>query len=426
MNGVALLVALSALGIDHTWRSTQEGQVEYVLQVEPVFLQALIDGQEIKSELPPAMQRADRICIRIGSSSLKQLDRVAPDWPDLRQPAERQATERAIEVPPAIYADAAGQAYKSYEVTHGWTPAGDEESQYLLQIDPTLVKSLREGDELYAAILPEAGEVRSFVITAGREDLPRQSAKPAVAVAQLQTRGAGEASADPTLTDLTQPEAGSVYGDGQASVTRPPPGASAPLRSGMRPGWNISDAQDAGNQTAIPYAAGQSPATTLQPPDTSLLDVPPFDHEQFSGRTTSGGTRAGTTAAGSGAAAVKNTAPRHPSQQPATSSRPNVRGQDRRIAQENDWQVEEPEARLASRTTAPPSSMIDDSPRRGTTTRSAESAADKEPQFPVLPFTLSLFALFLSLGGNLYLAWTAAEFYSRYKLAVERLRSAAR
>ncbi|HZN35927.1 MAG TPA: hypothetical protein VFB80_18990, partial [Pirellulaceae bacterium] len=365
-----------------------------------------------------------RICIRIGSSSLKQLDRVAPDWPDLRQPVERQATEPAIEVPPAIYADAAGQAYKSYEVTHGWTPAGDEESQYLLQIDPTLVKSLREGDELYVAILPEAGEVRSFVITAGREELPRQSAKPAVTVAQLQTRATGGASADPTLTDLTQPEAGSVYGDSQAPVTRPPPGASAPLRSGTQPGWNISDAQDAGNQTG-PYAAGQ-PATPLQPPDTSLLDVPAFDHEQFTGRKTGGGTRVGTTAAGSGAAAVKKPSPRYPSQQPSTSSRSNVRGQDRRIAQENDWQVEEPEARLASRTTAAPSSMMDDSPRRGTSTRGAESAADKEPQFPVLPFTLSLFALFLSLGGNLYLAWTAAEFYSRYKLAVERLRSAAR
>ena len=31
-------------------------------------------------------------------------------------------------------------------------------------------------------------------------------------------------------------------------------------------------------------------------------------------------------------------------------------------------------------------------------------------------------ALFLSIGGNLYLGWTAAEFYSRYRLAIERMR----
>jgi hypothetical protein len=31
--------------------------------------------------------------------------------------------------------------------------------------------------------------------------------------------------------------------------------------------------------------------------------------------------------------------------------------------------------------------------------------------------------LFVSLGSNLYLVWTAMEFYSRYRLAVERLRT---
>ena len=36
------------------------------------------------------------------------------------------------------------------------------------------------------------------------------------------------------------------------------------------------------------------------------------------------------------------------------------------------------------------------------------------------------FALFLSIGANLYLGWTAGEYYSRYRLATERLRSASR
>ena len=33
------------------------------------------------------------------------------------------------------------------------------------------------------------------------------------------------------------------------------------------------------------------------------------------------------------------------------------------------------------------------------------------------------FFLFISVGANLYLGWTVMEFYSRYKLAVERLRT---
>jgi hypothetical protein len=43
-----------------------------------------------------------------------------------------------------------------------------------------------------------------------------------------------------------------------------------------------------------------------------------------------------------------------------------------------------------------------------------------------MPLMFTVFALFLSIGGNLYLGWTAAEFYSRYRLATERLRSAGR
>jgi hypothetical protein len=427
MNGVALLVALSALGVDHTWRSTPDSQVEYVLQVEPVFLQALADGQEIKSELPPIIQRVDRICIRIGSGGLKKLDRIAPDWPDLNQPAERQATQReAPGVPLAIYVKAGDQAYQSYELTHGWRPAGNDESQYLVQLDPELVRSLGEGDELYAAILPEAGAVRSFVITAGREALPRQSARPPVTVAQLQTRTGGGPSADPTLTDLTQPEADSVYGGG-VPAAESPERAPAPLRSGMQPGWNVSDAGEPDNRAGRYSPTGQPPATPLHPPNTSILDVPQFDEEQFPQRRSVGGnTGAGPTATQGGTPAAKTRAPRYTSQPQSPPSRPVDRGEDRRTAAENNWQSEEPEARVATRTTAVPGTTGDDLPRRSTSPSGDTASQEKKPEFPVLPFTLSLFALFLSLGGNLYLAWTAAEFYSRYKLAVERLRSAAR
>jgi hypothetical protein len=36
------------------------------------------------------------------------------------------------------------------------------------------------------------------------------------------------------------------------------------------------------------------------------------------------------------------------------------------------------------------------------------------------------FALFFSIGGNLYLAYTALEYHNRYRSALERLRAAAR
>ncbi len=42
---------------------------------------------------------------------------------------------------------------------------------------------------------------------------------------------------------------------------------------------------------------------------------------------------------------------------------------------------------------------------------------------PWWPMVFVTFFLFVSLGANLYLVWTAMEFYSRYRLAVERLRT---
>jgi hypothetical protein len=82
--------------------------------------------------------------------------------------------------------------------------------------------------------------------------------------------------------------------------------------------------------------------------------------------------------------------------------------------------------RIASRTpplanTAPlPAPQINPA----STTKAASDAAAAESRWMPLMFTV--FALFLSIGGNLYLGWTAAEFYSRYRLATERLRSAGR
>lgn len=55
-------------------------------------------------------------------------------------------------------------------------------------------------------------------------------------------------------------------------------------------------------------------------------------------------------------------------------------------------------------------------------TNAAQPPVVAKPQ-PWWPMVFVTFFLFVSLGGNLYLIWTAMEFYSRYRLAVERLRT---
>jgi hypothetical protein len=84
------------------------------------------------------------------------------------------------------------------------------------------------------------------------------------------------------------------------------------------------------------------------------------------------------------------------------------------------FQPQYPEARVAA---LPPSPTL-----TPTTTVGINNAARTLPQAekPWGPLLFVTFALFFSIGGNLYLAYTALEFHSRYRSAIERLRAAAR
>jgi hypothetical protein len=80
-----------------------------------------------------------------------------------------------------------------------------------------------------------------------------------------------------------------------------------------------------------------------------------------------------------------------------------------------------PDNRLASLSNTPLSRATSELDNRSTT--AAPAQPEEKPYWWLL---LSLMMLFFSIGANLYLGWTLAEFYSRYRLAVERLRSSGR
>jgi hypothetical protein len=405
MQGVALLVALSALGVDTAWRQTDDGQVEYVLQIEPVFLSALAEGKEIASELPRGVERVDRLCIRIGSGSLRSLAKTAPDWPELDEAAAQHAAAKSPpDAPLAVYVKPNGDLYASHDLTHGWQPASETETTYLIQLAPDLIAQLEEGDEIYASVLPNAGKVSGFSITAGTKAVTRKSVAlpPVVNTAQFQAPGPRTSSPAvdaPLATDLTGGESGSIYGGAEVTDL----GTDAATG-----GSNLTGQRNLGQGNF-----GQSKGSLLQPPVNQPLDVPSFDRSQFGQRqpATSGGVKAGSTRPAPRSSAGSIPASRQTAQPPAWDA---------------GLEEEEPLPRVASRTTVGSNLGQNELPQRRTNQASTSTAEEKEPEFPAMPFTLSLFALFLSIGANLYLGWTAAEFYSRYKLAVERLRSAGR
>ncbi len=78
MNGITVLVALAAVGVDYGWQPGVDGQLEYIVQIEPALLDALKSGKEIASEIHPAARGVRRFRIRVGTGALPRIGVLAP------------------------------------------------------------------------------------------------------------------------------------------------------------------------------------------------------------------------------------------------------------------------------------------------------------------------------------------------------------
>src|SRR5262245_10205944 len=68
MNGVALLLALSAVGVDYDVRTAEDGKTEVIVQMEAELIKPLADGQQILSAVPANAGNIDRIIVRVGQT----------------------------------------------------------------------------------------------------------------------------------------------------------------------------------------------------------------------------------------------------------------------------------------------------------------------------------------------------------------------
>ncbi len=59
-------------------------------------------------------------------------------------------------------------------VDYGWQPASDGAVEYIIQIEPSLLALLREGEPIVSRVPPEVGAVRSFRIQVGSGELPHE------------------------------------------------------------------------------------------------------------------------------------------------------------------------------------------------------------------------------------------------------------
>ncbi|MBI2826588.1 MAG: hypothetical protein HYX69_18095 [Planctomycetia bacterium] len=159
----------------------------------------------------------------------------------------------------------------------GWQPATGGGFEYIIQIEPELLDSLKTGTDVFSELPPFLRGVRGYRITIGHAELPREGTPPAaeadIAASRVQVPPAGNAAKKsdgaegPALTgtpaDAKQPETGSADRppDADVAAAKPPavPGDSDNAGGGAR---------TAGYQQAVAGGGPAPPAEDGSPSNT--------------------------------------------------------------------------------------------------------------------------------------------------------------
>jgi hypothetical protein len=408
MNGIALLIAAAALGVDYQLETTADKQQQYTIQIEPEILKLVAGGEEIHSEVPLEAGQIQRLCIRIGLSKTPRTPSGEAAFRQLLVSGSRWASaDRALssaEAPTVLW-PARANPEQTFNLRYGWQPDAEGKQSYFVQLDPTLLRTLAAGDEIYAPIDPAAGRLHRFVVSLTKKDLPPRIAGQAIeplqpAVTPLSGGGQSNIGLMPTVGGQSQFPAEPVArhsvtgsrdgvagydGTGRAGAFSAPPleVPSAPATFGSTSGNAFG--QQTRQQSA--GSGGFSP-----PPAVGAGSYAPAASHATYGTYGTNGTHG--TYSPNGA---------QPQQHTAFGA-----VADNRLA-----------ANLP-----PPAVTLPPATATGSLTTTAAPLALQKETWGV--FVVVLFALFFSIGGNLYLAWTALEFHNRYRSAIDRLRSAAR
>lgn len=264
MNGLALLLVAAAVGVDYGWQPTADGDLEYIIQIEPVTLTALAEGQEVISQIDPYVQTIRRFRIRVGTDEVPR--RGMP--PRVPKPS----------------ADAATFLDNTPGVKYGWQPVATGGLEYIVQLDASRLEALKRGEQIVGEIAPAVPAIVQYRMRVGTAALPRSTgaaAQPAAAiVAAAPANGNSSALVPPPGTRLAPPVAratpaaiaGAELAEAQraaagAANTVVEPGAASNLRASTFPTEAIEHTDFAGQQPALVQPLN----TAVQPGYSSSL-----------------------------------------------------------------------------------------------------------------------------------------------------------
>lgn len=135
MNGFTLLVATAVMGVDYGWEPDANGELEYIIQIEPMTLIALREGHDIVSQLDPYVRNARRFRIQVG------IDAVPRRGSPPREPAE------------------AASPSPSPGVDYGWKPVDQGQIEFVVQVSPDRLEKLHGGEVISDKMPAGLGEI---------------------------------------------------------------------------------------------------------------------------------------------------------------------------------------------------------------------------------------------------------------------------
>jgi hypothetical protein len=319
----------------------------------------------------------------------------------------------------------------------GWQPLDDGGFEYIIQLEPQTLDSLRDGQDLSSQLPPSLQGVRTYRITVGNGPLPHKGEPPPVTASAAAVAKVPATDGTPvTAYQAPPPPAANV----PANPNFAPNGSYVPNGAGgRRYGAGITNAGPVENTNTATAQPGLLQGLPPPPADPSVPPLhieaepaptvppsnPPYEPPSATTRPSLGGDPRDAASASPGftpsppptaaePAAGSSAAPNFSFPGASTSSRTPAKA-DAPAAPSEELATErfkKREAEEAAKKTAPEEEEKDASGK--------DHASAKEPT-PWLPLIGTMLALFASLGGNVFLGWNTMDLRSRYRALAAQL-----
>jgi hypothetical protein len=244
MNGVALLMAAAVLGVDYGWQPTADGQLEYIVQIEPVTLVALRGGQELVSQIDPYVRNVRRFRVRVGTELV----------PRRGMPPRQPVASAPLPVPTGVQ--------------YGWQGIDSQQMEFIIQISPDRLALMRSGEDLVGEIPAEVQNIARLRVRSGVEPVPRQGLQVASATVPDRQSPAKEQVREIPATVTSSNTAQDQNTNPTSTVAGPP------IESPPRAGLNTQP------KSQGPLPAGPGAASQIAGGLPAVPDQPKADHHQ--------------------------------------------------------------------------------------------------------------------------------------------------